>query len=129
MHSLYRGEGCMKNFCISLKEHAANVINFEKKNMLLLTIKGLKSHQDASKCYICRKKFTQKLAKDKNHQKIWEHCYFTGRCRGAAHSICNQRFNVPNEITVVFHNGSNTDYHFIMKELENDFKGQFECLG
>ena len=31
--------------------------------------------------------------------------------------------------TVVFHSGSNYDYHFIIKELANEFKGQCECLG
>ena len=36
---------------------------------------------------------------------------------------------MPNEIPVVFHNGSNHDYHFIIKELTNEFEGQFECLG
>ena len=36
---------------------------------------------------------------------------------------------MPNEIPVVFHNGSSYDYHFIMKELANEFKGQFECFG
>ena len=37
---------------------------------------------------------------------------------------------MPNEITVVFHNGSNCDYYFVIKELANDFKGPlFECLG
>ena len=38
-------------------------------------------------------------------------------------------FNVSNEIPVVFHNESNYDCHFIMKELANEFKGKFECLG
>ena len=38
-------------------------------------------------------------------------------------------FNVPNEILLVFHNGSNYDYHFIMKELANEFERQLECLG
>ena len=33
---------------------------------------------------------------------------------------------MPNEIPVVFHNGSNHDYHFIIKELANDFQGKFE---
>ena len=28
-----------------------------------------------------------------------------------------------------FHNSSNYDYHFIIKELANKFEGQFECLG
>ena len=36
--------------------------------MLPLTGKKLKLHQDATQCCICRKKFTQKLAEDKNHQ-------------------------------------------------------------
>ena len=45
-----------------------------------------------------------------------------------AHSICNLKFNVPNEILVVFHNGSNYHYHFIIKELANEFEGQFECF-
>ena len=35
---------------------------------------------------------------------------------------------MPHEIPVVFHNGSNYDYHFIIKELANKFDGQFECL-
>ena len=33
------------------------------------------------------------------------------------------------EIPVVFHNGSNHDYHFMIKKLPNKFKGQFECIG
>ena len=35
---------------------------------------------------------------------------------------------MPNEIPVVFHNGSNHENHFILKELANQFEGQFECL-
>ena len=35
---------------------------------------------------------------------------------------------MPNEVPVVFHNGSNYDYHFIIKELASKFHGQFECL-
>ena len=30
---------------------------------------------------------------------------------------------------VVFHNSSNYEYHFIVKELTNKFEKQFECLG
>ena len=36
---------------------------------------------------------------------------------------------MPKEITVAFHNGSNYDYHFIIKELTDQFEGQFTCLG
>ena len=41
-HSVYRGEDCVKKFCISLREHAADLINFEKKKMLPLTEEELK---------------------------------------------------------------------------------------
>ena len=36
---------------------------------------------------------------------------------------------MPNEIPVAFHNGSNYDYHFTIKELANKFEGQFQCIG
>ena len=103
--------------------------NFGKKKVLSLTEKELKLHEDATQCYIFRKKFTQKLAKDKNHQKIRDHGHLSGKYRRTAHSICNPRFNVHNKIPVVFHNGSKYDYYFIKNELANKFKGKFECLG
>ena len=36
----------MKKFCGSLREHAKNIIDFEKKKMLPLTKEKLNSHQD-----------------------------------------------------------------------------------
>ena len=35
---------------------------------------------------------------------------------------------MPNEIHVVFHNGLNYDYRFIIKKLANEFEGKLECL-
>ena len=52
-----------------------------------------------------------------------------GKYRAAARSICNLKFNVPNESPVPFHNGSNYDLHFIIKKLSNKIKVKFECLG
>ena len=49
--------------------------------------------------------------------------------RKIAHSICNLRYKAQREIPVVIYNGSNYDYHFIIKELAEEFKGKFECLG
>ena len=36
---------------------------------------------------------------------------------------------MPNEITVVFHNLSNYDYHYIIEELANKFEEKFKCPG
>ena len=47
----------MKICCISLREHAKNIIDFEKKKILTLIKEELKSHQDAKVCYICGKRF------------------------------------------------------------------------
>ena len=71
----------------------------------------------------------KKLSKSINYRKIRDHCHYTGKCSSAAHSIYDLKFNVPNEIPVVFHSGSSCDYHFIIKELANEFEGKFECLG
>ena len=43
--------------------------------------------------------------------------------------ICNLKYSIPKEIPVVFHNGSNYDSHFIIKELAKDFEEKFNCLG
>ena len=61
-------------------------------------------------------------------KKIRDHFYFTGKHTGAAHSIWNLKFNLPNEIPVVFQNGSNYGYYFIIKEFAKESERQFECL-
>ena len=48
---------------------------------------------------------------------------------GAAHNICDLKYRVPKEILIAFCNGSNYNYHIIIKELAEEFKGQFTCLG
>ena len=35
----------------------------------------------------------------------------------------------PKKSPLVFHNGTNYDYHFIIKELPEEFKKHFPCLG
>ena len=77
----------MKKFCTFLREHATNVINSEKKEMLPLAKKG-------TECYICGKKFLKTFVNDKNYQKVRDNCHFTGKYVGAAHSIYNLGFNV-----------------------------------
>ena len=65
----------------------------------------------------------------KLYRKVRDHCHYMGKFRGAAHSICNLRYKIPREIPVKFHNGSGYDYHHIIKELAEEFKGKdFECL-
>ena len=116
----------MKKFCKELREHAIKIINYEKKDMIPLTKKEEKNHNNQKVCYICKKEFD---TSDKKYHKVRDHCHYSGKYRGAAHNICNLRYKMPKEIPIVFHNGSTYDYHFIIKELVKEFDGNFECLG
>ena len=41
---------------------------------------------------------------------------------GAMHSICNLKYSLPKKNPIVFHNGSDYDYHFLIKDLAEEFK-------
>ena len=40
------GENCMKNFCLDLRKHATKIIDYERKETMLLT-------NEEKVCYIC----------------------------------------------------------------------------
>ena len=63
-----------------------------------------------------------KKMKFKLYKKVRDDYHYTGKFRGAAHSICNLNYKVPQEIPVKIHNGSKYGYHFIIKELVEEFK-------
>ena len=117
----YRGKNFMKNFCLDLREHGTKIINYEKKEMIPLTKEEKKMHNSQKVCYICKKRFSTDNNNKKYH-KVKGHCHYTGECRGAALDFCNLRYKIPKQIPVVFHNGSTYDYHFIMKELAEEFE-------
>ena len=87
-----------------------------------------KSYYKQNVCYICKKEFIINYD-DKKYYKDRDHCHFTGKYRSAAHNIYNLRYDTPKEIPVVFHNCSKYVYHFIIKELAEEFDCHFECLG
>ena len=122
----YRRKDCIEKFCKNLKELGTEKINFKEKEMIQLTNKEIKSYEKQKVCHICKKEFCDD---DKNKGKVRDHCHYTGKIRGAAHNICNLRYKVPKEITIVFDHGWTYDYHFIIKHLAEEFKGDFECLG
>ena len=98
-----------------------------KKGMIQLTKEEKKIHHEQNFCYIWKKGFS--TDDNKKYFKVKDHCHYTGKYRGAAHDICNLRYKIPAEIPVVFDNVCTHNYHFIIKELAEEFEGQFECLG
>ena len=97
--------------------------------MLPLADKQKKKYNKQKLCHICKQEFNEEFHEDRKYEKVRGHCHYTGKYLGADHIICNLRYKNPDEILVVLHNGSNYDYHFIIKELAEEFKGHFDCLG
>ena len=122
-HNIYRGENYMKKFCESLREYAMEMINFEKKKMVPQHNEQQQMHEKPKICCICKRALIQKYAKDKKYCNVRDFCQYTGKYRGAAHSICNLKYTASNKNLVVFHSVPNYDYHFILKKLANELLG------
>ena len=132
IYSFYRGTDCAEKLCKDLKDQTMEIINFKEKEMIPVTDNEIKYCEKRKYCYICKRKSCTD-ENDKNKFKLYckirDHDHYTGKHRGAAHNICNLRYKVQREIPVVIHNGSNYDYHLIIKELAKKFEGKVNCLG
>ena len=114
----YRAKDCMEMFCKDLRKQAMKIINYEKKEMIPLTIEEKESYRNQEVCYICEKEFST----NKKDQKVKDHCHYTWKYSRAAHNSCNLRYEIPKEIHVAFGNGSTHDYHFITEQPAKDLK-------
>ena len=90
--------------------------------MIPLTYEENKSYKEQEAYHICEENFC--MDKDnknyKNKRKVKDHCHYTGKFRGAAHSKCNLNYKVPKE---------SYDTHFIINQLAEEFKGELSCIG
>ena len=84
----------MKNFCIDLRKQITKIINFEKKEMILLTNEERKLHCKQKACYTCKKRFSTN-DNNKKYHKDRDHCHYSGKYTGAAYVICNSRYKTP----------------------------------
>ena len=99
--------------------------------MIPLTDKETRFYEGQKVYHVCKKEFFYDENKEnefKLYSKVRDHCHYTGKFRGAAHSICNLSDKTPKEIPAVIHNSSKYECHFIIKELSEEFKGQFKSL-
>ena len=70
----------------------------------------LEEYPGESNCFNCG----EPLLRDKFRYAVRDHCHITGKCRGAAHNVCNLRLRINPETTiipVVFHNLRGYDAH------------------
>ena len=93
----------------------------ENKEMLM-TDEDKKDFETATHCFICGDKFKNSYKNEKEaekYKKVRDHCHFTGKYRGWAHSICNLNYcNKHFKIPVFFHNMMNYDGHLIIQNAE-----------
>ena len=88
-------------------------------------------YEESKQCYLCGQSFnTNKQSKFyMNYKEVRDHCHYTGKYRGDAHSLCNLRYQEERDIPVIIHNGSNYDFHLLIKDLAKEFKSDIYCLG
>ena len=106
------------------------IINHEKKEMIPLTKEENKSYKNKKAGHICEEKFCVDIHDESytNRKKVKNHCHYTGKFTGAAHSKCNLNYKVPKDIPIIIHNAS-YDTHFIINQLAKEFKGKLDCIG
>ena len=97
--------------------------------MKLLPKEQQESYENANISDICKEKYEDKYLKGKTYSRVRDHCHYIGEYRGAVHSIWNLKYCMPKKISIFSHDGSNYDYHSIIKELAEEFQKQFTCLG
>ena len=88
-----RRKGCIEKLFKKVKKRAMKIINYEKKKeeMIPLTYQENESYKEQEACHICEEKFCMNKDDEnyKNKRKVKDHCNYTGKFRGAAHSKCN----------------------------------------
>ena len=124
----YRGKDCVEKKFQKLKQSTMEIINHEEKEMVLTYEENFYNEQE--ECHICKEKFC--IDKDDknyiNKGNVKDHCHYTGKFRGAAHSKCNFNYNIQKEIPIIIHNAS-YDTHFMLNQLAIEFKGELNCIG
>ena len=88
------------------KRTCKNIIDFEKtKNVTV----NKRRNKITSRCkrmiyiYISGKRILKNISERIIYWKVRNHYHYKGKCWDVAHSTCNLKFNVPNEIPQVFH--------------------------
>ena len=117
---VYTGLDCVDKlfaFISSEAQRIAKIIN-QFYAPLCMTAEDKNNFQQADKCFMCKKKFS-----DFPHiKKVRDHCHLSGRYRFALCSTCNlTRAKSKAELHVFFHGLSHYDSHFLIQKM-NAFK-------
>ena len=120
---LYRGADAVDVFCKKINEIRDEIQErMQEHKEIEMTDEVKKDLVTATHCFICGEKINKTYKTEEEtekYKKVRDHCHFTGKYRGCAHSFCNLNFcNRYFEIPVLFHNMKNYDGHFIIQNAE-----------
>ena len=119
----YTGKNAERVFLKYLEEDIKMIANIPRKK-IIFGEKEKERYNEETRCWICKGEFDDK---DKNKEKVKDHCHYTGRYRGAAHNECNLNYRKPNFTPVVFHNLSGYDSNLFIKNLGFS-EGNIDCI-
>ena len=119
----YMGKNAEQVFLKYLEEDIKMIANIPRKKMIFGKEEE-ERYNEETKFWICKEEFDDK---DKDKEKVKDHCHYTGRYRGAAHNKCNLNYRTPNFTPVVFHNLSGYDSHLFIKNLGFS-EGNINCI-
>ena len=105
---------------LSWLEADVKIISELGNKPMKITKKEQEQFSQASNCWICGNLLNL-------HDRVRDHCHFTGKYRGAAHNRCNLKYRKPNNISVFFHNLAGYDSHLFIKKLNNTM-GPIDCI-
>ena len=77
---------------------------------MIMTMQDKLIYDNSTLCHICN----EEIGKD----SVRDHCHLSGKFRGTAHEVWNQKYKVPTFFPVVFHNLSGYDCHYILEHWE-----------
>ena len=100
---------------------------FGKPKNMVYTRDDKNSFIRSTKCWICKKDFETGKKVNRDYVKVRDHCHFTGKFRGAAHSKCNLKYKNPKFTPIFFHNQKGYDSHLFVKNLGKS-EGIITCI-
>lgn len=126
----YFGTDAMSKFFASLRQDHARISNIVEsmRQREVPILKGSEKlhYEGATHCWICEKPLL-------NGDKVLDHCHFTGKYRGPAHSYCNLKATDLTggeyELPVFFHNFRGYDSYHLIKAIGSFWKNmKISCL-
>ena len=113
-HDYDGGKNCINKFCKDLKKKLKKVNHIINKIFVLYTKKNLVQMMTI-KSIIEREREREK-ERERERERERDHCHYTGKYRGICDNVYNLRYKNQKKISVVFHNGSTYNYHFVILE-------------